>query len=63
MLNLMGYENTKFSMLTEIFSQFTEENRDNLLKTARQLLKIQQEDAEVLVDTSPPNEKTGDRLE
>ena len=59
----MEYEKTKFSMLNEIFSQFTEKNRDNLLKTARQLLKVQQEDAEMLGDTSPSNEKTEGMLE
>ncbi|MCL2190720.1 MAG: hypothetical protein FWB79_04800 [Treponema sp.] len=59
----MEYEDTKFSVLTEIFSQFTEENRDNLLKTAEQLLKVQQEDAERLVDTSLSTERTKDGLE
>jgi len=62
-LGFMEYEDTKFSVLTEIFSQFTEENRDNLLKTAEQLLKVQQEDAERLVDTSLSTERTKDGLE
>jgi len=43
----MEDENPKFSVLTEIFSQFTEENRDNLLKAAERLLNVQQGDSEV----------------
>jgi len=46
----MEDENLKFSTLSEIFSQFTEENRDNLLKTAEQLLNMQQGDEEVPAD-------------
>jgi len=56
-------EKAKFSVLNEIFSQFTEKNRDNLLKTARQLLKVQQEDAEILNDASLSGEETGDGME
>jgi len=59
----MEYEKAKFSVLNEIFSQFTEKNRDKLLKTARQLLKVQQEDAEMLGDTSLSGEETGDGME
>ena len=59
----MKGENPKFSVLTEVFSQFTEENRDSLLKTAAQLLKMQREDAEVPTDTSLLGEKVEDRPE
>jgi len=61
--DIMEYEKAKFSVLNEIFSQFTEKNRDKLLKTARQLLKVQQEDAEMLGDTSLSGEETGDGME
>lgn len=41
-------------MLDEIFSRFTEENRDNLLRTAQALLKVQREDAEMIAVASAP---------
>jgi len=42
--DFMEGEKNKFSVLSEIFSQFTEENMNGLLKTAKQLLETQQED-------------------
>jgi len=60
---VMKDEKSEFSVLSEIFSQFTEENKDNLLKTAKQLLKTQQGDAEMLTNTSLSSENQKERLE
>jgi len=60
---VMKDEKSEFSMLSEIFSQFTEKNKDNLLKTAKQLLKTQQVDAEMLTDTLLSSENQKERLE
>jgi len=59
----MKDEKPEFSMLSEIFSQFTEENKDNLLKTAKQLLETQQGDAEMLTNTLLSSENQKERLE
>jgi len=48
----MKDEKPEFSMVSEIFSQFTKENKDNLLKIAKQLLETQQGGVEMLIDTS-----------
>ena len=59
----MKDEKSEFSVVSEIFSQFTEENKDNLLKTAKQLLEAQQVDAEMLTDTLLSSENQKERLE
>ena len=59
----MKDEKSEFSVLSEIFSQFTEENKDNLLKTAKQLLETQQSGVEMLIDTSLSIERQEGELE
>ena len=34
----------KFEQIKDIFSQFSEKNKDKLIETAKRLLKVQQED-------------------
>jgi hypothetical protein len=51
-------ENNKFDYLSQIYEQFTEQNKENLMKTAKHLLKIQKEDAAMLANNpSSKNEK------
>jgi len=38
----------KSTVINEIYSQFTEENKEKLVKTAKHLLKVQKEDAEMV---------------
>ena len=59
----MKDEKSEFSVVSEIFSQFTEENKDNLLKTAKQLLETQQSGVEMLIDTSLSIERQEGELE
>jgi len=48
----METEKGKFAMISEIYAHLTEKNRENLFKTAINLLEVQKEDAEmVAVDT------------
>jgi len=39
----MDGEINKFDNISNIFSEFTEENKENLIKTAQSLLEIQHE--------------------
>ena len=41
----MEGEVNKFDQISGIFSQFSEENKDKLLETAKNLLKVQREEA------------------
>lgn len=47
----MEQEINKFAVISEIYSLFTEENKEKLVKTAKSLLKVQKEDAAALADT------------
>jgi hypothetical protein len=50
-------EDAKFDYLSQIYERFTEKNKENLMKTAKHLLKLQKEDAGMLADApDPPNE-------
>jgi len=59
----MKDEKAKLSLLDEIFLQFSEKNRNNLLKTANRLLKVQQDDAEMLADIPISVEKVKEEME
>jgi hypothetical protein len=54
----MEKERNKLGIIGEIYAQFTEKNKENLVKSATSLLKVQKEDAGMLADASPSkNEK------
>ena len=40
----MKEKNNKFSIISEIYSQFSEKNKENLITTAKSLLAIQRKD-------------------
>jgi hypothetical protein len=42
----MKKESKKLGIISEIYAQFTEKNKEKLMKTAANLLKVQKEDAE-----------------
>jgi hypothetical protein len=52
----MEKEVDKFSVISEIYSQFTEENKEKLIKIARTLLKVQNEDADMVANADPCKE-------
>ena len=47
----------KFAVISEIYSHFTEKNKENLFITAINLLEVQKEDAKMLAENE--NEKQG----
>jgi len=42
----------KFEQISDIFSRFSEENKDALIETAKDLLKRQDEDGEIVMADS-----------
>jgi hypothetical protein len=50
----MKRENKKLGIIGEIYAQFTEKNKEKLIKTATRLLKVQKEDTKILADASIP---------
>jgi hypothetical protein len=58
----MARKINKFDMIGTIYSQFSEKNKENLLKTAKALLKIQNENEAMLAGaetqrrTAPPED-------
>ena len=44
----------KFAQIGDIYSQFTEKNKNRLIRTARSLLKIQRLGEEMIGYTLPP---------
>lgn len=44
----------KFVIMSQIYSQFTEENKENILKTAKDLLKVQNENNAIIADADIP---------
>ena len=54
----MEQEVNKFSTLSKIYSQFTEINKEKLVKTAKTLLKVQKEDTEMLADAPIPQKES-----
>jgi Zn-dependent M16 (insulinase) family peptidase len=53
----MEQEKDKFSVIAEIYSQFTEENKEKLIKSAKTLLKVQKEDAEMITVAPVPQKE------
>jgi len=47
----MNGENNKFAQISNIYSQFSEENRKNLIRTAQSLLKIQEDSEKMLAQS------------
>ena len=52
----MKAEKDKFAVISEIYSHFTEKNKEYLLKTAVNLLEVQKKDAEMLNPSKNENE-------
>ena len=52
-------EKDKFSVISEIYSQFNEESKEKLVRTAKNLLKVQKEDAEMVADADIPKNDKG----
>ena len=44
----MKVEAEKFSVISEIYTHFTEKNKKNLMRIAESLLKVQREDEEIV---------------
>ena len=44
----MEGESNKFSIISEIYSQFSDKNKENLIGMAKNLLKVQRKDAETI---------------
>jgi len=55
----MEEERDKFALISEIYSQFTEENKEKLVRTAKNLLKVQKEDLEMVADAGSCKEVEG----
>ena len=58
----MEKEDDKFSVISEIYSHFTEENKEKLVLSARNLLKLQKEDAALLTDVPISQKESGKGL-
>jgi hypothetical protein len=54
----MEGEVNKFSVISEIYAQFTEKNKENLIKVAQNLLKQQRQDASLIADASTPQKES-----
>ena len=52
----MKAEKDKFAVISKIYTQFTEKNKEYLLKTAVNLLEVQKKDAEMLNPSKNENE-------
>jgi RNA-binding protein YlmH len=50
----MKGEVKKFAVISEMYLHFTEKNKEKLIKTAENLLKVQKEDAVMLTDALTP---------
>jgi hypothetical protein len=55
----MEEEKDKFSVISEIYSQFSEENKEKLVRTAKNLLKVQKEDTAMVADADIPKDDKG----
>jgi hypothetical protein len=50
----MEGETGKFAVMCEIYTHFTEKNKEKLIKIAENLLKVQKEDEEIVANVTPP---------
>ena len=55
----MKQKKDKFAVISKIYSQFTEENKENLVRTAKHLLKVQNEDLEMVANATKLKRKKG----
>jgi hypothetical protein len=55
----MKEKKDKFAVISRIYSHLTEESRENLVKTAKHLLKVQNDDLEMVANTTKPQKKKG----
>ena len=55
---LVGRKSDKFKQIVNIYSQFSDKNKQNLIKTAQSLLEIQIESKNMI---SPPRNIEGER--
>jgi hypothetical protein len=53
----MKQKKDKFAVISKIYSQFSEENKENLVKTAKHLLKVQNEDIEMVANAKPKKKR------
>jgi hypothetical protein len=49
----MKRESKKLEIIGEIYTRFSKENKEKLIKSATSLLKVQKEDAGMLADAPP----------
>ena len=49
----------KFSVIGEIYAQYTEKNKETLIEIARNLLKQQKQDADLIGDATPSKKGKG----
>jgi uncharacterized membrane-anchored protein len=49
----MKGEMGKFAVIGEIYTHFTEKNKENLMRIAENLLKVQKKDEEIVANVTP----------
>jgi hypothetical protein len=53
----MKRESKKLGIISELYAQFSKENKEKLIKSATSLLKVQKEDAGRVADAPPMETK------
>ena len=59
----MGEEINKFDQIANIFSQFTEENKEYLIETAESLVQIQHDSESMIANNKTRDKRKGKRDE
>jgi hypothetical protein len=49
----MKRKSNKLGIISELYTQFSKENKEKLIKSATSLLKVQKEDAKMIANTLP----------